>query len=150
VLAIHNQSRPILATRARAIRHPGARSPQPSRRVALEALVRWFGRRSGRQAPSNGPTRADVEAALAHLRNFVASRRGVEMYVEPRTSVTPTTVVLIATSGEWTRRRISDPAAAGPLARELGVPVYDVQQTGYPARMREWTSQQRRGGGATA
>jgi len=112
--------------------------------------VRWFGRRSRRQAPSNGPTRADVEQALAHLRNFVASRRGVEMYVEPRTSVTPTTVVLIATTGEWTRRRVSDPAAAGQLARELGVPVYDVQQTGYPARMREWTSQQRRGGGATA
>jgi hypothetical protein len=113
--------------------------------------VRWFGRRSRREAPSNGPTRADVEQALAHLRDFVASRRGVEMYVEPRTSVTPTTVVLIATTGEWTRRRVSDPAAAGQLARELGVPVYDVQQTGYPARMREWTSQQRRaGGGAPA
>ncbi len=66
------------------------------------------------------------------------------MYVEPRTSVTPTTAVLIATSGEWTRRRVSDPRAAGALARELGVPVYDVQQTGYPARMRAWTAEQRR------
>lgn len=95
-------------------------------------------------APSAGPTQHDVRAALAHLKDFVASRRGVEMYVEPRTSVTPTTVVLIATSGEWTRRRVSDPQAAGQLARDLGVPVYDVQQTGYPQRMREWTSQQRR------
>ncbi len=102
------------------------------------------GRVAGTGAPGAGPSQQDVRAALAHLTEFVASRRGVEMYVEPRTSVTPTTVVLIATSGEWTRRRVSDPRAAGQLARDLGVPVYDVQQTGYPNRMREWTSQQRR------
>ena len=98
----------------------------------------------GAGTSSAGPSQQDVRAALAHLKDFVASRRGVEMYVEPRTSVTPTTVVLIATSGEWTRRRVSDPRAAGQLARDLGVPVYDVQQTGYPQRMREWTSKQRR------
>jgi hypothetical protein len=92
---------------------------------------------------TSGPTKADVEAATAHLRQFVATRPGVEMYVEPRTSMTPTTVVLVATTGEWTRRRVSGPRAAGDLARSLGVPVYDVHQTGYPARMREWTSRQR-------
>ena len=103
---------------------------------------------AGRRGAStgDGPTKQDVQAALVHLREFVASRRGVEMYVEPRTSVTPTTVVLIATSGEWTRRRVSDPRAAGQLARDLGVPAYDVQQTGYPRRMREWTASQRRRG----
>lgn len=90
------------------------------------------------------PTKQDIKVALSHLEDFVATRRGVEMYVEPRTSVTPTTVVLIAASGEWTRRRVSDPRAAGQLARDLGIPAYDVQQTGYPQRMREWTSQQRR------
>lgn len=115
----------------------------------------WWGRfRRGRgqatvggpglDVSGSGPTKQDVQAALTHLKNFVATRRGVEMYVEPRTSVTPTTVVLIATSGEWTRRRVSDPRAAGQLGRDLGVPVYDVQQIGYPQRMREWTSQQRR------
>lgn len=106
----------------------------------------WFRRRRDRgpAAAAAGPSKADVEAALAHLRQFVSSRPGVEMYVEPRTTVTPTTVVLVATSGEWTRRRISGPEAAFGLARDLGVPVYDVQQTGYPARMREWTSAQRR------
>ncbi len=81
---------------------------------------------------------------MAHLRDFVATRRGVELYVEPRTSVTPTTVVLIATTGEWTRRRVSDPAAAWQLGRELGVPTYDTQQVGYPPRMRAWTSAQRK------
>jgi hypothetical protein len=82
---------------------------------------------------------------MSHLKDFVATRAGVEMYVEPRTTVTPTTIVLIATSGEWTRRRVADERAAGGLAKELGVPVYDVQLTGYPARMREWTA--RKGGG---
>ncbi len=106
----------------------------------------WFRRRGNRgpAAAAAGPSKADVEAALAHLRQFVSSRVGVEMYVEPRTTVTPTTVVLVATTGEWTRRRISGPDAAAGLARDLGVPVYDVQQTGYPARMREWTAKQRR------
>ena len=66
------------------------------------------------------------------------------MYVEPRTSVTPTTVVLVATTGEWTRRRVSGPPAAAALAKDLGVPVYDVQLTRYPQRMREWTARQRR------
>jgi len=106
--------------------------------------------RSGRGDRPTGdePTKHDVQVALAHLRDFVATRRGVEMYVEPRTSVTPTTVVLVATTGEWTRRRVSDPRAAGELAHDLGIPGYDVQQTGYPQRMREWTSQQRHRDGA--
>jgi hypothetical protein len=107
--------------------------------------VAWFRRRpKTAPTPSNGPTKKDVEVATAHLRNFVATRVGVEMYVEPQTSVTPTTAVLIAATGEWTRRRVSGPQSAGDLARELGIPVYDVQQTGYPGRMREWTSHQRK------
>lgn len=108
--------------------------------------MRWFRRRreAARPTAGSGPSKADVTAATAHLRDFVATRPGVEMYVEPRTAMTPTTLVLIATTGEWTRRRIGSPEAAGDLARSLGVPVYDVQQTGYPARMREWTSRQRR------
>jgi hypothetical protein len=107
--------------------------------------VRWFSRRPRRDDPpsAGGPTQADVETATAHLRQFFATQPGVEMYVEPRTSMTPTTLVLVATTGEWTRRRVGSPQAAGELARSLGVPVYDVHQTGYPSRMREWTSRQR-------
>ena len=89
---------------------------------------------------------------MTYLRDFVATRVGVEAYVEPATHVTPTTVMLVATDGEWTRRRVPDARAAGAIARELGIPVYDVQRTGYPARMREWTSRTRaaqRRGGAT-
>ncbi len=86
----------------------------------------------------------DPQAVRAHLADFIATRRGVEAYVEPATNVTTTTVILIAHDGEWTRRAIGSPVEAFKVARGLGVPVYDVNQTGYPRRMREWNSRQRR------
>jgi len=82
---------------------------------------------------------------LGHLREFVATRRGVEAYVEPATNVTPWTVVLVAHDGEWTRRPCDAPEAAREFAAKAAIPVYDVKATGYPARMREWSSAQRRG-----
>jgi hypothetical protein len=77
-----------------------------------------------------------------HLADFVSSRRGVEAYVEPQTTVTATTVMLIAADGEWTRRRVVDTRAARALAERLGIPVYDVNAVGYPQRMREWNRRQ--------
>ena len=87
----------------------------------------------------------DTKAVRDHLASFVSSRRGVEAFVEPPTNVTATTVVLIAHDGEWTRRAVASRDAAFELPRALGIPVYDVNQTGYPARMREWNSRQRKG-----
>jgi hypothetical protein len=46
--------------------------------------------------------------------------------------------VLVAADGEWTRRRIAGPEVARRLSRDLAVPVYDAQVTGYPQRMREY------------
>ncbi len=80
-------------------------------------------------------TKDDVE----HLRQFVATHPGVEAYLEPATNVTGTTVVLIAPSGEWTRRRIGGPEDARAFARKRAVPLYDVTVTSYPPRMRAWT-----------
>jgi hypothetical protein len=57
--------------------------------------------------------------------------------------VTETTVLLVAKDGEWTRRRVSGPAAARKLARSLGIPIYDVQLLGYPKRMRDYDARQR-------
>jgi hypothetical protein len=87
--------------------------------------------------------RGSHKTDLAHLEQFVASRRGVEGYVEPRTSVTETTIVLVAADGEWTRRRIDGPDVARKLSRDLSIPVYDAQVTGYPQRMRDWSARQR-------
>jgi hypothetical protein len=81
----------------------------------------------------------DLRAAEAHLTEFARTREGVEAYMEPRAVVTETTVVFVAESGEWTRRRVAGPQAAHALARALGVPAYDAGVVGYPQRMREWT-----------
>ena len=102
----------------------------------------WFRRR--KPAAGGEPSAREArEATLAHLKDFVQTRVGVEAYVEPATTVTPTTVMLVATDGAWTRRRVPDPRAAGQLARDLGIPVYDVQRVGYPQRVRDWNARQR-------
>ena len=79
----------------------------------------------------------------AHLRAWAAAHEGVEAFVEPRTTVTDTTIVLVANDGQWTRRRIDGPAAARKLARSMQMPVYDVQIVGYPQRMRDHDARQR-------
>ncbi|SIQ44204.1 hypothetical protein [Micromonospora avicenniae] len=96
------------------------------------------------------PTRAVSQdrvadrADLEHLESFVRTRRGVEAYIEPRTTVTETTVILIADDGEWTRRRIDSPDGARRLAHRLGIPVYDVRLMGYPQRMRDFNERRKR------
>lgn len=102
-----------------------------------------FGRRRASR-DDDGSGRPAQERTLAHLTEFTRSRAGVEAYIEPVTNVTQTTVVLVAMTGEWTRRRVPDPRSARDIAHRLGIPVYDVQLTGYPARMREWNARQRR------
>jgi len=94
--------------------------------------VRLFRRkRTGQLRPADS---ADEK----HLTAFARGHRGVEAYIEPRTAVTETTVVLVADTGEWTRRRVAGPQAAHALAHRLRVPAYDAAVVGYPQRMREW------------
>lgn len=82
------------------------------------------------------------EVDVERLMDFARSREGVEGYIEPQTIVTDTTVVFVAASGEWTRRRVAGPGAAREMGQHLGIPVYDASKVGYPARMRAWTRQQ--------
>lgn len=104
----------------------------------------WW--RALRRAGSNGRTHTLATTHdLAHLEEFARARRGVEAYVEPRTAVTDTTVVLVAADGEWTRRRVAGPKAAHELAHRLGIPAYDAGVVGYPERMREWNRRRTQG-----
>jgi hypothetical protein len=59
-----------------------------------------------------GTLRSASSADVDHLSGFVGSRSGVEAYLEPRTTVTETTVLLVASTGEWTRRRVPGVEAA--------------------------------------
>lgn len=98
----------------------------------------WFRRRS------SAGLRAERSAGdFLHLEQFVRSRRGVEAYLEPKTTVTQTTVVLIAHDGEWTRRRVPSEAAARAWGNRVGIPVYEVALVGYPRRMREFNERRK-------
>lgn len=101
----------------------------------------WFRRR--KSPPGPGGRRLD-RADLEYLAEFVRSRRGVEAFIEPRTTVTETTVLLIAHDGEWTRRRIETPENARRFAHALAIPIYDVRLMGYPQRMRDYNERQKR------
>lgn len=96
--------------------------------------------------PRPGVTRQASTDELDHLAAWAGTRRGVEGFVEPQTSVTATTLVLVAADGEWTRRRVASPKAGFSFGQQMGIPVYDVAAVGYPARMREWTAKRKAAG----
>ncbi|AVH25637.1 oxidoreductase [Nocardia cyriacigeorgica] len=77
-----------------------------------------------------------------YLADWVRTHTGVEGFIEPKTTLTDVTVVLVAADGEWTRRAIGARGAQN-LARDLGIPVYDVHKTGYPQRMRDYDARRR-------
>jgi len=106
--------------------------------------VGLFDRLGRKERP--GTLRTAGDGDVDHLQAFAASRKGVEGFVEPETNTTATTLVLVASDGEWTRRRVASTKAAFDLGKRLAIPVYDVAATGYPARMREWTAARKAAG----
>jgi hypothetical protein len=48
------------------------------------------------------------------------------------------TLILVASDGEWTRRRVPSVEWAHRFANRLAVPSYDAAVVGYPERMREY------------
>lgn len=105
--------------------------------TAVDVLGR-LRRRSG--ASARASARADAE----HLATWAKAHRGVEAFVEqPSEALQSHTVVLVAHDGQWTRRRVAGAAGARRLGEELVVPVYDVQRTGYPQRMRDHEARER-------
>lgn len=73
---------------------------------------------------------------------FLDTHEGVEAYVEPKTVVSPKSVVLVDAVGEWRRFELKEDAYLRRLSTERALPIFDAALTGYPARMR------RRSGGA--
>jgi hypothetical protein len=101
-------------------------------------------RRRGRSSGSTGMTvRASDDADQRHLQEFIRTRRGVEGFVEPRTTITDVTLLLVAHDGEWTRRRVPTVQWAHEFANRNQVPSYDAALVGIPARMREYNRRQK-------
>ncbi|MFI5504188.1 oxidoreductase [Corynebacterium kutscheri] len=108
-------------------------------------MFNLFGRntRKSNLAPARGPGETVRPDDLAYLESWVAEHALVEAFVEPETLVNEMSVVLVDISGEFTRRRIGGPKGIDVIAKRLGVPIYDVEETGYPQRMRERIERER-------
>ena len=105
-------------------------------------------RRPARDAARTGSTtvRASDRTDEQHLRTWVADRRGVEGFVEPRTAVSDVTLLLVAHDGEWTRRRVPSVQWAHQFCNKHQVPSYDAAVVGIPQRMRDYNSRKKNGG----
>ena len=82
--------------------------------------------------------------ALAELEVFATERRGVEGFIEPQTSTSPTTLLLVDRDGDHLRGPVKEPQDAAAFCERFGIPVYDAQVIGYPKRMKEFEKNRRR------
>ena len=101
----------------------------------------------GKKSTTFKPPRAPGELIRVddaqYLRDWVVGRSYVEGFVEPETMVNEMSVVLVDEKGNYTRRRIGGPKGIDQVADMLGIMLYDVEETGYPDRMRRKIEQER-------
>jgi len=71
----------------------------------------------------------------AYLLQFAKTRQGVEAFIEAPAEGGKPTVVLVDADGVWTRRRVPNAQMVRKFGTQLGLPVHDVDTTGYPDRM---------------
>ena len=93
--------------------------------------------------PPRAPGDMIREPDRADLVEWASGRGLVEGFVEPETVVNEMSIVLVDESGDYIRRRIGGPKGIDAVARALDVPIYDVEETGYPQRMRERMKRER-------
>ena len=105
----------------------------------------WFkGETTPRRKAPSASTGEPDRAATKDLEAFLTSRTGVEGYMEPKTAIYSTTLLLVAADGEYLRRPIKDRATAQALCDKHNVPLYDAGIVGYPKRMRDYDQGVRR------
>ena len=111
------------------------------------SLLDRFRRGRRRSHPGGGATvRGADDGDQRHLQEFIASRRGVEGFVEPRTAVSEVTLLLVAHDGEWTRRRVPSVTWAHDFANKHQVPSYDAAVVGITQRMRDYNRRKKQQG----
>jgi hypothetical protein len=105
-------------------------------------------RRPARDGLRTGSTRVRASDSVdaEHLHGWVAARRGVEGFVEPRTAVSDVTLLLVAHDGEWTRRRVPSVAWAHDFCNRHEIPSYDAAVVGIPQRMRDYNRRRKQQG----
>lgn len=109
-----------------------------------DQVMRLFRKRRGSAGGSGSrSSRSERRESERVLADWVGQRRGVELYVEPKTAFMEVSVVLVAHDGEFTRRTIGSPQNAQRFAKEHSLPIYDATIVGYPQRMRDWSRKQK-------
>lgn len=81
---------------------------------------------------------------LKELESFASGRKGVEGYVEPRTTTQSATLLLVDRDGDSLRAPVREPEDAVAFCEKHGIPVYDARVMGYPKRMRDYERRQGR------
>lgn len=129
--------------------------------LAVVVIARWLLRTAGRAAASRVRTRkatsrpggyefdrrydqayrrlksvAGPTEQRAEIIAFLDSHRGVEAYVEPKTAMSPLSVVLVDEAGDWRRFELKEDTYIRQLASERSIRVFDAARTGYPNRMK--------------
>ena len=102
-----------------------------------DRLRAWFKGDSKRRTP-NKSTDSSSRSATKELEEFVHSRTGVEGFLEPKTAIYSTTLLLVADDGEYLRRPIKSREQAGDFCGRINIPLYDAAKVGYPRRMRDY------------
>lgn len=87
--------------------------------------------------PPRGPGETIRPEDAQDLQRWAAGKLYVEAFVEPETVVNEMSVVVVDENGEFIRRRIGGPKGIDAVAKLLSCDIYDVEETGYPQRMRE-------------
>ena len=123
----------ILAWFARWIRASAAR--RPSRRGSRQTGGYEFEPRRD-QAKRRLKGVAGPAERRDEIVEFLNTHEGVEAYVEPKTVVSPKSVVLIDGMGEWRRFELKEDVYLRRLSAERPLPIFDAALTGYPPRMR--------------
>lgn len=83
--------------------------------------------------------------ALRELETFIAERKGIEGFIEPQTSTSSTTLLLVDRNGDHRRAPVRGPEDAVSFCERVGIPVYDAQVIGYPKRMKDFERKRRTG-----
>lgn len=87
--------------------------------------------------PPRAPGDTIREKDAHDLVEWARGRAFVEAFIEPETVVNEMSTVVVDEFGDFIRRPIGGPKGIDRVARLLGCAVYDVEETGYPQRMRE-------------
>lgn len=104
--------------------------------------VGWFSKKK-RQAQVTRDAREVPDVTKEHLSGFVTTRRGVEAWLEQPTSFNKPSILLVAATGESTRRAIPSIDYGYEFAAGHEIPAYDAGVVPYPGRMREYGARRR-------